>query len=1330
MKRLIFTLLPLLITASMTAAEHGRVAFNTLPVGNGLPHSDVTAIVQDKTGYLWFATYGGLCKYDGHRITTYRTDNSGLQRDRILTLHAASDSLLYIGTESGGVNIYDPKTDSIIPVKDDSESIRTTDDVVNYIFEDGEGTVWVCHNNMLSRIMTSEDGKGRIIRNCYRASSSGTAVTAGIAAGRDSIIISTYSGLKVYVRSTGQCHDMSNVVRSARCMTRTDDGILIGGYEGLVKLTCDGRFIDILDGVQVLSLMTDCRGNVLVGTFDDGLMEYDSSLKLIGQHLPDPFRSGSLSSSEICALCEDSSGMLWIGTIGGGLNTLDLHSNNIDCYTMAEGLSHNRVITFTEAPEGMLWISSHDGGIDIFDCRTHSFHRMTINGKPGSEFPVVSAFHEDADGNIWLGTWNNGIWTVSAGNVMKAVRSGNINAQRMQDQTVTGCSVFKIVDDRDGHIWVSSNKGLMEYIPDEGIWRTYRHDNMNMSSLYSDFLTDILPDPDTELKTIWIGTRAGLNKLVFDVDGTPHMHRVGMELKEEKQISKFISDIHRDCKGRLWIGTLGDGLYMMTAGRHDDGMPGFGNYSTMNCGFINNELESILEDDKGNLWIGGYGINRLDPETREVKSYTEKDNLQSNSFKIWAAYRMKDGRMVFGGTNGFNMFHPDSILTDTSAPKTVISSVKVKGVQVKDTSSLRLSHDQNSLTFEFAALTYRNPQYNSYRYRLSGYEKDWTTVTGNNPQCVYSNLRHGHYTFEVYGANCDGTWSVLPARLSLTIKPHFLQSTVAYIIYIIFLVLLIYGIYMLSLRHIRNKNEREAEQEKLRFFTDMAHEIKTPLSLISAPVEELLGSPSIGVSTRNRLHTVKKGIHSLQSVVEQILDLRKYEDKMMKLYVSEVDMKRFLTEVSELFTPLAASRRINFKTGISDTPLMVYIDKYKMERVVINLLSNAFKFTPEGGTVCMNCNEDGRYIVFSIEDNGVGMSEEDKAHIFERFYQGRNQSSETHSGTGIGLALSKYIVNHHKGEITVESRLNFGSKFTVRLLKGNAHFTSEQINTNYRNSDDLTNYEPVGSIPESFTAHGEKDATILVVDDNDQIRRYLCELLQSRYNVISAENGMKAYEMAIAEQPDLILSDIVMPEMSGIELCRRVKENENTSHIIVVLLTARDLVSTEIDSWKTGADGFITKPFHIGVLMSRIENLINSRDKMRKAFRSTLEVNPSEITVITSDERLMKKCLKAIEENMEDPEFGVEELSAAIGVSRAQLYRKIHSLTGLSSVQFIRSIRLKRAAQILLQDNSSVSDVMYQVGFSNLSYFSRLFKEEFGCMPKEYARRKSEENKN
>ena len=739
------------------------------------------------------------------------------------------------------------------------------------------------------------------------------------------------------------------------------------------------------------------------------------------------------------------------------------------------------------------------------------------------------------------------------------------------------------------------------------------------------------------------------------------------------------------------------------------------------------ELESILEDDGGNLWIGGYGISKLDTESMSVTIYTEKDNLQSNSFKIWAACKMTDGRMAFGGINGFNVFHPDSIGQNRLPPETVISSVYVKNGKLppSDTSSIVLAHDCNTLAFEFSSFNYSNPALTTYRYRLKGYEENWNTLSGGEPRCVYTNLKHGRYCFEVYGSNSDGVESLSPARVRFIIRPHFLNTAFAYVLYALLTVVIMYGIYRFSQRQAREKNERKVEQEKLRFFTDMAHEIKTPLSLISAPIQELLQSSVIGISTRHKLEVVNKGVVTLQSVVGQILDLRKYEDNMMNLSVSEVDLCRFLNETAELFTPLARSRQIIFKRIISDTPLMAFIDKNKMERVVYNLLSNAFKFTPEGGTVCLSCGADGRYITFSIEDNGVGIGEKDIQHIFDRFYQAANQSDSTQSGTGIGLALSKHIVNHHKGEISVESKVNFGSKFTVRLLKGNAHFLPEQINTSYRNSDDLTNYEPVETVLSTFQQSDRKEATVLVVDDNEQLRRYLAELLSTKYNILVAENGMRAYEIAISEQPDLILSDIVMPQMSGIEMCRRVKENEATSHISVVLLTARDLTSTEIDSWKVGADGFITKPFNAAALMSRIENLISSRDRMRRVFKTTIDVNPSEITIMTSDEKFLNRCLKVVEDNMEDPSFGVEELSAGVGVSKAQLYRKLSSITGQSSIQFIRSIRLKRAAQLLLQDASSVSNVMYMVGFNNLSYFSKLFKEEFGCMPRDYVKKQS-----
>lgn len=1320
MKYIVALLAALLLGVPNALANVGRHdVFKSLSVGDGLPHSDVNAIVQDSTGYIWFATYGGLCKYDGYRLDVYRSDNSGLSRDRIISLHVASDSLLYIGTESGGLNVYDPATDQISHVSKYDGGRNVTDDVVNYIFEDESSVVWVCHNNMLSEVCTDESGE-RYLKIRYRTSSVDLAIEAGIALNEDTLLVAAGGSLMKYVKSTGHCESITAL--EARCFVRSEDRILVGSYNGLYMLDGQNQVSKVIPGVSVRNLEVDCKGHIWVGTFEEGLKEYDSQYRLLRHYMPNPLRSGSISSNEISSVLEDNSGVLLVGTIGGGLNMLNLHGNNIYRYSMTDGLSQNRVITLMEDFSGDLWISTHDGGVDVFDQSKGKFRKLYINGRPSESFNKVSSMYKDKNGNVWVGTWNSGIWIIDGRSVYVLEDKVTVAARQLREPVLEVSSVYKIVDDRDGHVWVSTNRGLWEYVPESSSWRDYRHDGMNLSSLYSDFITDILPDPDTADKTIFIGTRAGLNKLVFDSDGIPSMHRVSMN--GDKETTIFISDIHKDKNGKLWISTCGDGLYMMCPGAEQ---PSFEHYTTMNTGFLSNELESILEDDGGNLWIGGYGISKLDTESMSVTIYTEKDNLQSNSFKIWAACKMTDGRMAFGGINGFNVFHPDSIGQNRLPPETVISSVYVKNGKLppSDTSSIVLAHDCNTLAFEFSSFNYSNPALTTYRYRLKGYEENWNTLSGGEPRCVYTNLKHGRYCFEVYGSNSDGVESLSPARVRFIIRPHFLNTAFAYVLYALLTVVIMYGIYRFSQRQAREKNERKVEQEKLRFFTDMAHEIKTPLSLISAPIQELLQSSVIGISTRHKLEVVNKGVVTLQSVVGQILDLRKYEDNMMNLSVSEVDLCRFLNETAELFTPLARSRQIIFKRIISDTPLMAFIDKNKMERVVYNLLSNAFKFTPEGGTVCLSCGADGRYITFSIEDNGVGIGEKDIQHIFDRFYQAANQSDSTQSGTGIGLALSKHIVNHHKGEISVESKVNFGSKFTVRLLKGNAHFLPEQINTSYRNSDDLTNYEPVETVLSTFQQSDRKEATVLVVDDNEQLRRYLAELLSTKYNILVAENGMRAYEIAISEQPDLILSDIVMPQMSGIEMCRRVKENEATSHISVVLLTARDLTSTEIDSWKVGADGFITKPFNAAALMSRIENLISSRDRMRRVFKTTIDVNPSEITIMTSDEKFLNRCLKVVEDNMEDPSFGVEELSAGVGVSKAQLYRKLSSITGQSSIQFIRSIRLKRAAQLLLQDASSVSNVMYMVGFNNLSYFSKLFKEEFGCMPRDYVKKQS-----
>lgn len=1316
-KNTFISLLTLLLP--IYAAGDGKMTFRQTGFADGLPHSDINDIVQDGQGYMWFATYGGLCKWDGYRMTVMTSGNSDLPRERVLCLCAASDSLLYIGTESGGLCIYDDRAGKFLEVDYDSPS---SDDVVNCIFESRDGSIFVCHNNILSKIVWKDSAAA--VKTVFKVPYSSTPITAAIDLEPDVILIGCGHSLYLIDSRNGNVSTFddpgynfwNDMVRGG------DSEILLSSYSGLYVFDTETRSIIRRFENMCESVATDSRGDIWVGTNGNGLYRLDSrNFKVLNHFISSPQMSGQLTSSEISTLYEDKSGVLWIGTIGECISSLNLHDNNISLFTMTEGLSDERIITFGEDSTGnRLWVSTHYGGVNVMDTKEGTFRQISINGKHGRNQPIISSFYTDEAGNMMLGTWSHGIYTVPAGEIA-GIYAGDtdLKAGKFLESYLHGMSVYKILKDPDGHLWISTSLGVIEYCPDQGNIREYRHDSNNDNTLSSDFVTDICITSGQNRKYVWIGTRLGLNQAVFENSSLIRWNRILLDGKG----THFISDIHSDRSGNLWVTALGGGLYRMDGKQESGAVPEFRNITPSGRGFMTNELESMLEDNAGNLWIGGYGIYKYSPGSNEVKIFTDKDNLQSNSFKIWAAHKLKDGRMAFGGIRGFNIFYPDSITSNMYVPRTVITGVYVNGKRIDGRNRIELRHDENNIVAEFSSLVYDNPVYNQYKYRLYGFEEDWHTTSGKDPRCIYSNLPAGKYDLVIYGSNSDGVWSATPPHLRFRIKPHPLAGPAAVIIYIFLLSASAVLLYRAVMSHLNERNVRKAEKEKLRFFTDIAHEIKTPLSLIAAPVEEVLNNPAIGHSTRAKLQLVDKSVNTLRSLVEQILDLRKYEDNMMKLYVSEIDMCRFLKEIAELFTPLASSRNIDFHTDFPDSPQFVYIDKVKMERVAVNLLSNAFKFTPEGGKITLSCTGDTKTVSFSVQDNGAGVSDADKEKIFDRFYQGKNGSDIT-GGSGIGLALSRYIVEHHKGTISVESKAGSGARFTVRLLKGKAHLDASQINDGYRNSDDLHNYDPLDSVPAAVPSSvSGKKATILVVDDNNNLREYLVSFLKSRYNVISAENGMRAYEIAIAEQPDLILSDVVMPEMSGIELCRRIKNNEATSHIIVILLTARNLVSTEIESWQTGADGFITKPFHLGILVSRIENLISSRDKLRKIFKSTLDVNPSEITIETSDEKFMKKCLDAIEKEMENPEFGVDSLCREVGVSRAQLYRKINSITGLSAIHFIRSIRLKRAAQILARDNSSVSDVMYKVGFNNASYFSKIFKEEFGCLPKEWRSR-------
>ena len=1376
------------------AASYDRS--ETLSTDEGLPHRDVNAITQDRDGYLWFATFSGLSKYDGYRLQTFRTDNSDLTSDRILCLFVARDSSLYIGTESGGLNRYDPVSETIFPVAE--EPTTSADQVINNIFEDRKGTVWVCRNDGLGYLTLRGATTYLHVKNRWR----GFYIQCGTALDSCRLLLSTDAGPVIYNPETEEIQNILRDEIKTRCFSMqsfADGKIALSGGWG-VRIY-DPKTDDLQRICDFSSRVTtqDNHGNIWVGSFNRGLYKYDrNGIKIVHYHpkLPIPH---AVNSFEISALFEDRSGVLWIGTIGGGLSRLNVVEKHIECYTEAQGLCENRIITFLEARDGILWVSTH-GGINLFNRSSATFRELRINGLPSIQFATVSAFFMAENGDIWLGTWDKGLWVIDSRDIDRAIQTGQVRARQLKHPVIDGeLSVFRIVEDRDRHLWISSNRGCFEYIPSHGDFKTgqwinYTHNGDDPNSLCSNFTTDIYPDTVTDNKTIWIGTRSGLNRIVFDADGKANCQRIELaatNARERKVCSSdaFISTIHCDRKegGGLWIATIGEGLFLMTEGRCGGKTPRFSCFDTSNSRFFNNELESLQEDDHGAFWIGGYGITRFDPRDHSIRHFTVKDQLQSNSFKIWASYRLRNGEMVFGGVKGFNIFHPDSITDNDIRPRTAISRLKIRNQTVSAGDSvcgrvvlprainrlnkLDLSYNCNNLTFEFSAFAYVDPKYNTYKYRMENFDTDWNYTSGLSPQAVYTNLRPGSYRLVVYASNEDGYWSQAPAVLEITIRPPVYATRLAWLCYIALTILFLYRWHRRSLRKLQERHQIELERNKyyeeqkssanmLQFYTDIAHELKTPLSLITAPVEELLLNPHIGKTTRNRLELVNRNAGALKTLLEQILDLRKYESHKMELAAVQTDASEFLRGIAELFKPLADQLQIQFSQEIPNDPLILWIDRRKMEIVIANLLYNAFKYSRKSsGKVNLVCEEQQLSVTISVEDNGIGIARDEQSRIFERFYQARNNNSPQKS-IGIGLSLVKHIVTLHHGEIEVASELNVGSLFRVRIPKGCAHLAPEQIKDSDKVPGRPFQNLPIGmdsalsdfgddqfesemaaetaigndrgmqcGLLEENTRHGAaasdgKRVSILVAEDNTALRDYLRSALENRYNVSTARNGEEAYCQAINEQPDLVLTDIVMPGMSGIELCRKIKENSRTSAIGVILLTAHNLQNYEVSGYRVGADAYVAKPFSLEVLFSRIDNLVARQNKIHKNSQPIKEIPISEVAVEKSEDLFLVKCTETIETEIADPRFDVLQLCRKIGVSRSQLYRRILALTGLTPIQFIRSIRLKHAASFLAQDGTlPVNEVMYRVGYTNLSHFAKIFHEEFGLYPKEFALR-------
>ena len=1391
-----FRIISIGLTASLVLAwpdnlfaQKDNLKFERIAIEQGLSQNTIYCIRQDRKGFMWFGTQDGLNKFDGYDFKVYKHDPqnpNSLSNNVVRAIHESRDGTLWIGTNGGGLNKLvlegtDRTEETFTLFKHDSQNPNSlSDNYVLSIHEDsrhrGE-VLWI--GTRYGGLNKFEVKTGRITR--YQ-NDPGNANSLS-----DNYIISIYEdqagtlwigtyggGLNKFDRekeiwdryqyASMNPEDLGH--NQIRTIYQDRAGTLwIGTGGGLDKLVLEGSNRQngaithyhhnpndpaSLSANAVWSIFEDQSGRFWIGT-GIGLNQFDRVTEKFQRHHHDPDDPSSLSDNYVRAIGEDRSGMLWIGTWNGGLNKLDhrrgmfAHYRNIP--NDANSLSHNNVRAIYAGRDSVLWIGTRGGGLNKFDRKKKIFTHYAEDPNGLSHNYVWSIF-EDRAGEFWIGTYGDGLKKFDR----QQERFTHYRHDPANPYSLSHKHVTPIYEDRTGVLWIGTDGGgLNRFDRAEETFKHYKHDANDSTSLSHDGIWSILQD---RAGTLWIGTAGGgLNE--FDAKSETFKSYKNDPHDSLSLSNNHVFCIHEDSRnaGILWLGTWGGGL-----NKFDTATGKFVHY-TEKDGLPNDVIYGILEDDHGNLWLStNKGISRFNLQTETFKNYNIHDGLQSYEFNGGAYHKSESGEMFFGGINGFNAFYPGEIKDNTYIPPLVITAFKkfdqIAKRDIAAADEIALSYRDKYLTFEFVALDYTNPEKNQYAYKMEGFDENWINA-GARRFVSYTNLDPGNYVFKVKGSNNDGVWNEEGVAVKIAIAPPPWKTWWAYALYVLLVTSLLYGIRryelnrlrlksQLQLEHVEAEKLKELDHLKSKFFANISHEFRTPLTLILGPLENVAAKIS-DTAIKKQLAMAFEHGRRLLRLINQILDLSKLEAGGMELKASRNNLIPFLKGIVFVFESLAEKRRITLDFRSSYTNLEVYYDIEKMEQVFYNLISNAIKFIPPdaGGKITVTVTQSQISLLkklppnvecvrISIKDTGIGIPADQQPHIFNRFYRAENLPRNSQPGTGIGLALAKEIVELHFGQIDMNSEEGRGTEFIVTLPLGKDHLAANQIVEDDEPGENrLPRRVPekisAGVLPENDHAanteserESEAQDVILIVEDNQDVRTFIRQYLEPDYAVAEAVNGRDGFEKAAAAIPDLIICDVMMPELDGYELCHALKNDERTSHIPIILLTAMGGEENKLQGLQTGADDYLTKPFSSKELLARVENLIAQRRKLRERFSREIVLKPSEIAITSTDERFLNRVKEAVEKNLGDEEFSVEDLGREVGMSRVQLHRKLKALTGQSTGEFILSMRLQRAVDLLNQNAGTVSEIAYLVGFNTPNYFAKCFRKQFGCSPSEY----------
>lgn len=1319
MKRLIFYCLLLLCCQSSAQ----QIRFRNYSVAEGLPSSTVRAVTQDDQGYLWFGTKNGISRFDGYQFRNFqykKNDSTSLGNNFIHCISRVDSTHLWIGTEHG-IYVLDLEKEQFSHFGPPKE--RTVFDIM----QDKDGIVWF--TSRLNGLYRYDPVRGSLQN--FKAGNSGLSTDEVTRMAQDddgNIWIGTFGkGIDIYHPSTGSftnlrsatsglSNDFINTIYKGR------DGVMWVGTMngGLCKwlpaqrsfkvYRNDGSPYAIKDNI-VRALCQVAPDKIYVGT-EKGLNVLDFAtdrFAVYTNQANDPF---SISDNAIYSIFPDKAGTMWVGTFFGGASYFNEKGPAFELYYPTgeqDALSGRAVSCFLEDGPGKLWVGTEDGGLQYFNTGTRTFRQYPfLPGQQQLSYHNIHTLLRDKAGNIWIGLFAGGVNVLDP----KTGRVEYFQHHPGNIHSLNSNNVFCIYQDKDNKIWIGTDKGLDLYDSERHDFTRVLQDGVSNTIIY-----DIYEDGN---KTLWFAT--------YNDGLICYNKKTGQWDKLTAEGMNKLTCLYDDQQGNLWIGSDGGGLHKYNF-RTKQAAP-FNDKLGINA----NVVYGIRQDDAGLIWITtNNGIYSIDPVKEKARHFTPQDNLQSRQFNYRAFYKMSDGKLFAGGIKGFNAFYPERVSSATDKIRVSFTNFQLfnRSVplsengplpkQINYTAKLVLQHDQSVISLEFAALNFSAPEKLSYAYKMEGFDPVWNYV-GDQRKATYTNLSPGSYTFKVKATANKGNWNVPESTMEVIIRPPFYRTTLAYIIFTLLTLAAAYAIYRYSSSYIRkrnqikierlkNKEEQEFYARKIEFFTVMAHEIRTPLSLIIAPLEKLLSMNKWQHEEREQLAIMDENAERLMDLVNQLLDFRRIESDAYEIRKEEVEIISLVQSIYSRFSSLPYQKNIEFAMSTRVSRLLLHADPEVLNKILSNLLINAFRFAKEKVSITVfdtaGAEGEAPRLCISVEDDGIGIPLANMKNIFKQFFATARESQEHHNpgGTGIGLALASSLAEKHGGKLLVESREGEKTIFTLELPV-TAQPPQQQQRYEEANMDDE---RPV----------------ILVVEDDVSIQTFLAgNFRDNGYNVVKAADGKAAMQLIEAHSIDLVISDIMMPEMDGLELCCQVKTSIAYSHIPFVLLTARGNSDSELKGIEAGADAYIMKPFKWKHIAAVVKNLIASREKLRVKFSEQPNSDVSVLATNSRDKAFMERVVSIIEERIIDPQLSVEELSRELAMSRSNLHKKLKSLSGYVPNELMKLVRLKHAARLLQAGDHTVTAVAYMTGFSSPSYFSKCFLQQFKETPKEYADKK------